>query len=109
MRAIRFTLFRQIWRLVFVPRSKLCDRRTGEQLDGICAVPQHPGHVLTEAQRVIHLRNDLDDEDLLESVIHELAHGAFPDKLEDYVEHFARDTTRLLIRLGFRKGHDDAA
>lgn len=110
MQRMRFSLFRQVWRLVFVPRSKLYDRRRKEQLDGVCAVPQHPGHVLTEVQRVIHLRNDLDDEDLMESVIHELGHAAFPDRQEAYVEHFARDTMRLLMRLGFhRKECDDDA
>jgi hypothetical protein len=107
---MRFTLFKQLWRLVFVPRAKLYDYRRGEQLDGVCAVPQHPGHVLTADQRVIHLRNDLDDEDLMETVIHELGHAAFVDRQEEYVEHFARDTARLLTRLGFRrKGTDDAA
>ena len=105
MRRIRFTMFKQVWRLIFVPRSRLYIRRSGEQLDGVCDVPDHPGQVLTEANREIHVRNDLDSEDMLETVLHELTHAAFPDKREDYVEHFARDASRLLVRLGYGR-HD---
>lgn len=103
-KTMRFMLFRQQWRLHFVSRRAMYDRKNKEQLDGVCAVPAHPGHVLTKEQRTVHARDDLDDEDLMETIVHEMGHAAFPDRSEEYIDQFARDVTRLLGRLGYKRG-----
>ena len=108
---IRFKLFTELWRCLFAPPQMLVRYRAGkrpEQLDGDCAVPPSPSYIVPAKDRVIRVRDDLDDKGTLEAACHEVTHAAFPFLKEEWVSEFARDQARLLIDIGFhRKECDD--
>ena len=65
-------------------------------LDGLCGSPRGSGPI-------IRICVDLEGHKGLETVIHESLHACFWTKSEEKVEQTARDITRLLWRLGYRK------
>lgn len=85
---IRGKVFRLIWRK---PPGKHPD--PNQEFKGQCDSPHDKG-------RELWLWPKQDAKDMLGTVIHECAHGAFWDLDEAAVEAFERDTMRLLTRMG---------
>lgn len=108
---ISFDLFGERWKCYLVPPYRLSKKIKGEEdaqrLDGDCMVPPEPSTVLPAKFRRIRIRNNMDDEDTMETAIHEVLHGALPWMNEAWVSALARDATRLLLKMGFcRRGND---
>jgi len=55
----------------------------------------------------IRIANDIDGELLMDTVIHEMTHAAFPMIGEDWVEQFATDVARVVTSLGYARMEDD--
>lgn len=73
-----------------------CGQRTEpRKSDGQCDAPQSAGKVILIAPK-------LPEADLLETAIHESLHACLWDLEESAVSETARDTARLLRRMGFR-------
>lgn len=76
------------WKFGFVPMLKC--------VDGVCDSPD------TESKG-IRINQQLRDETLLETILHECLHAADWTKDEEFIEREARDIARILWRLGYRK------
>jgi hypothetical protein len=57
----------------------------------------------TRPRKEIRICTGLGEQKELETVLHEVLHAADWHKTEEWVEQVARDQTRLLWRLGYRK------
>jgi len=90
---MRFRLLGQLFRLDFVPRKSLPKDTLGD-----CQAPRTDGR-----PRRIRVADDQSEKDIMETVIHEAVHGCGWHIDEEFVEKAARDMTRLLWRLGYRK------
>jgi hypothetical protein len=80
----------KVWRLRFAPN--MANR-------GDCDEPDQPG-------KEIRIACNLQGEERLEVLLHELVHAADWHLDESFVERFASDAARALWRLGYRNGKD---
>lgn len=78
------------WKLVFKRRVV----NQGEDLYGICYAKTRRIEVATE---------DVSEQELLDTIIHELLHGADTSKAEWWIKRTARDISKTLWRLGYRR------
>jgi len=88
---MRVKILDKIWTLVFVPRKILIESKWGD-----CDSPN-------TRHKKIRIAANLPPKEELETVLHEALHAADWYKDEEWVEIVARDLTRLLWRLGWRK------
>lgn len=79
------------YKIQFLPKSAF-DNKT----DGTCDAPQ-------TKNKAIKIRKGMSEIDTLETIIHEAAHAALWHHEEQFIESFAKDLSRLLIRLGYTK------
>ena len=63
--------------------------------DGLC---DHP----TTPYREIWIHPSLTGETMLDAILHEVLHAAFPDLNEDSVLQFGADAAKILWELGYR-------
>lgn len=103
-RQMRFTLFGKRWNLRFVPASELPKVGGLRDRDGDCVIPMTPADRVP--YRDIRIYDKLRGQVMLETIIHESTHAAFPDLREEWVEHFAADVARLLWRLNYRRSDE---
>ncbi len=54
------------------------------------------------AERVIKVKRKQKEEDVLDTLIHEMLHAIFPQLTEDTVYDAANDLSRTLYKLGYR-------
>lgn len=73
----------------------------GEPMLGLCDEPNPEEIVL------LRLNQDMSDYQLMETIIHEMAHAHFWDKSETNVNRFAKATMSLLRRLGYLPAAND--
>lgn len=64
--------------------------------DGVCYLNE----------REIRINKRLRGREFLETVIHELTHGAFPTHEEEHVKDFAKGVSDLLHKLGYKRETD---
>lgn len=83
------------WKMKFLPLKN----RWGEA----DAYPPHP----PGKEIRINSRHP-DQEEALNTVLHEVTHCAFPDLREEVVTEFADDLTKILTQLGWRLPVDEA-
>lgn len=80
------------WQLRFVSGGEFeMEKQLGE-----CDSP-------TAKNKSIRIANDIDGELLMDTVIHEMTHAAFPMIGEDFVEQFATDVARVVTSLGYAR------
>ena len=89
--------------IVSVNQSEWTGYKRNESRDGDCVVPIRPGHKLSRKERVIRISKTLNDDDLLETLIHEPLHAMFPEKNEEWISDTARDLKNILIKFGFKR------
>lgn len=99
----------QKWDIHLVPQSSLTDYRKQEQSDGDCIVPIRPHHKLSRKERRIRICKTLNEETMMETLLHESLHAMFPEKNEAWIADTAEDLKNILRTFGFRKGTDDGA
>lgn len=63
---------------------------------GLCDSPDGKG-------KTIRIKRDLDEQNELETIVHESLHACFWDIDEEAVHESAKDIASLLVRLGYRK------
>ena len=85
---MRIKVGNKYWNLVFIE----LDENTG----GECDSPDTKGIE-------IRISTDLQREEELEVVIHELLHASDWSKDEEWVEEIAQDISNVLMRLGWKK------
>ena len=85
---MRIRVGNKYWNLVFIE----LDENTG----GECDSPDTKG-------KEIRISTDLQREEELEVVIHELLHASDWSKDEEWVEEIAQDISNVLMRLGWKK------
>ena len=85
---MRIKVGNKYWTLVFIE----LDENTG----GECDSPDTKG-------KEIRISTDLQREEELEIVIHELLHASDWSKDEEWVEEIAQDISNVLMRLGWKK------
>ena len=85
---MRIKVGNKYWNLVFIE----LDENTG----GECDSPDTKG-------KEIRISTDLQREEELEVVIHELLHASDWSKDEECVEEIAQDISNVLMRLGWKK------
>jgi len=85
---MRIKVGNKYWNLVFIE----LDKNTG----GECDSPDTKG-------KEIRISTDLQREEELEVVIHELLHASDWYKDEEWVEEIAQDISNILMRLGWKK------
>ena len=85
---MRIRVGNKYWNLVFIE----LDENTG----GECDSPDTKG-------KEIRISTDLQREEELEIVIHELLHASDWSKDEEWVEEIAQDISNVLMRLGWKK------
>ena len=85
---MRIKVGNKYWSLVFTE----LDENTG----GECDSPDTKG-------KQIRISTDLQREEELEVVIHELLHASDWSKDEEWVEEIAQDISNVLMRLGWKK------
>jgi len=85
---MRIKVGNKYWNLVFIE----LDENTG----GECDSPDTKG-------KEIRISTDLQREEELEVVIHELLHASDWSKDEEWVEEIAQDISNVLMRLGWKK------
>ena len=85
---MRIKVGNKYWNLVFIE----LDENTG----GECDSPDTKG-------KEIRISTDLQREEELEIVIHELLHASDWSKDEEWVEEIAQDICNVLMRLGWKK------
>ena len=85
---MRIKVGNKYWNLVFIE----LDENTG----GECDSPDTKG-------KEIRISTDLQREEELEIVIHELLHASDWSKDEEWVEEIAQDISNVLMRLGWKK------
>ena len=85
---MRIRVGNKYWNLVFIE----LDENTG----GECDSPDTKG-------KEIRISTDLQREEELEVVIHELLHASDWSKVEEWVEEIAQDISNVLMRLGWKK------
>ena len=85
---MRIKVGNKYWNLVFIE----LDENTG----GECDSPDTKG-------KEISISTDLQREEELEVVIHELLHASDWSKDEEWVEEIAQDISNVLMRLGWKK------
>ena len=85
---MRIKVGNKYWNLVFIE----LDENTG----GECESPDTKG-------KEIRISTDLQREEELEVVIHELLHASDWSKDEEWVEEIAQDISNVLMRLGWKK------
>jgi hypothetical protein len=89
---VRVRILAKFWRFLRVPACEL-----SKGADGECDDPSTPG-------KCIKVWDKLSGERELEVTIHELLHAADWHKDETWVRSVAADATRVLWRLGYRRG-----
>jgi hypothetical protein len=70
------------------------------KLDGIVSHPK-------DSQKELWIRRSLVGFELLESLIHEMLHAAFPDVTEAVIDEVAHDISTVLWELGYSADWDD--
>ena len=85
---MRIKVGNKYWNLVFIE----LDENTG----GECDSPDTKG-------KEIRISTDLQREEELEIIIHELLHASDWSKDEEWVEEIAQDISNVLMRLGWKK------
>ncbi len=97
----RFHVLGKRWNLV---RKSLGYSSDGHHIDGKCDPPD-------KANKCIYIGTHVKDADELETVVHEVLHAAAWHVLDEtFVETTAKDLSRLLWKLGYRKvEYDDNA
>lgn len=90
---MRFRLLGQLFRLDFVPPDKMPKDRCGD-----CGPPRTDGR-----PRRIRILDNMSEKDTLDTILHEGLHGCSWHIDEEFVAKAARDLTRVLWRLGYRK------
>ena len=85
---MRIKIGNKYWKLIFVE----LDEKTG----GECDSPDTNG-------KEIRIATDIQNQEELEIIIHELLHAADWSKDEEWVEVIADDIARILWRLGWNK------
>ena len=85
---MRIKVGNKYWNLVFI---ELVENTGGE-----CDSPDTKG-------KEIRISTDLQREEELEVVIHELLHASDWSKDEEWVEEIAQDISNVLMRLGWKK------
>ena len=86
----RIRIMNRSWQLVFVHPGDF----EGQTQYGECDEP-------TAKNKKIKINQHIDGELLLDTLIHEMTHAAFPIIDEDCVEQFATDVARVLAELGY--------
>lgn len=82
------------WEIVWLRRlRRLPDGKTAA---GWCDPPDSAG-------KQIRIRDGMDEETELDTLIHEMLHAAAWHVREDLVDQFASDAARVLTKLGWRK------
>lgn len=76
-------------------RFRILWRRVDQTSDGKCDAPD-------SFAKKIFIGPNLDERDLLETAVHESIHACFFNLDEQSVETAARDTAKLLWRMGWR-------
>lgn len=101
----------QVWDIIPVRPSDLTVYRKGkdpEYRDGDCVLPDRPRSRLSRKERRIRIDKTLNDEDFLETLIHEVGHAASPDKIEEWIQDHAEELKNIIWVYGYRrKGHDE--
>lgn len=85
---MRIKVGNKYWNLVFIE----LDENTG----GECDSPDTKG-------KEIRISTDLQREEELEIIIHELLHASDWSKDEEWVEEIAQDISNVLMKLGWKK------
>lgn len=85
---MRIKVGNKYWNLVFIE----LDETTG----GECDSPDTKG-------KEIRISTDLQREEELEIIIHELLHASDWSKDEEWVEEIAQDISNVLMKLGWKK------
>ena len=85
---MRIRVGNKYWNLVFIE----LDENTG----GECDSPDTKG-------KEIRISTDLQREEELEIIIHELLHASDWSKDEEWVEEIAQDISNVLMKLGWKK------
>lgn len=91
---IRGKLYRLLWKK---PHGNL---EPGRPFVGSCESPHDTG-------RELRISPKQDPKDMLGTVVHEVAHGAFWDLDEPAIEAFERDLMRLLSRMKIKVSFGD--
>ena len=101
---MRVKLFRRIYKVLFLPIDKINDRKgkrskrddEDEDARGDCDPPD-------VKNKMIRIAEDLPPSEELEVTIHEALHACDWYKDEEWVELAAKDISRMLFRLGWRR------
>jgi hypothetical protein len=88
------TILGKQWELVFQDRLKRLP--DGRQARGWCDQPD------TKSKK-IRIRSGMDDEETLDTVVHEMLHGAGWHIDEEFVTQFSRDVAAAITRLGWHR------
>jgi Zn-dependent peptidase ImmA (M78 family) len=106
---VKIKILGQYWNLFFKPKKDI------QNCYGICILPNQPCDTkgctdetpcvlcASYKDRDIVIAQNLDPEDELGTVIHELMHAAFPAHKEYYIHDVSESITTALWRLGYRK------
>ena len=72
----------------------------GKNVHGKCEDPKC-------ANPIIRIKQGLSEEETLDAILHEIGHASDWHKTEEWINDFATDTAKILIRLGYRKTKED--
>jgi len=77
------------WRLIFKPKVK----HEGDDCFGVC----------WHRSRRIEVATDVDEKEIMDTIVHEMLHASDRNQKEEWVARTAFDITNALWRLGYRR------
>ena len=90
---IKATFNNRRWRIKFV--NRLAKNTFGDCQDSKKAI-----------ERIIRVKRKQKEEDILDTLLHEMLHAIFPQLTEDIIYDAANDLSRTLFKLGYRREND---